>query len=138
MSTERVYGERLDRNSDISQYRRDTSTLHTWDPQSTGYNKAREVQSDIVTAWSDMNWELHEKYLLKYQGRSKGHTELRSLPKIFAECNKTISKDNDTLDDSANCLRQYFKRINARDDLHFLFQQGTLVKAIKDNNSSFV
>jgi len=117
-------GERMDRDSDLSMFRRDTSTLQTWDPEATGFNKFREVRRDIDMAYNDMNWEETEKYHLKYQARTKAQVELRSLPQCFSKCTTQLNVEDNDLGDSANCIREcYFKRINARNDLNFLYQQ---------------
>ena len=102
-------------------YKRDSTTLHTWNPEHTGYNKFREVEKDIWSAWDNMNWEQQAKYVNQYEARSKANTELRSAAKIFRQCHPTLSEDDTTLDATANCIRGYFKRINARDDMHFLY-----------------
>lgn len=113
----------MTRDDSSAVFRRDTTTLSTWNSDYTEFNRFREFRRDIDFAFDDMNWEEKEKYYNKYIGRSKANTELRSLPKCFAKCTPNLNEESNDLDYSANCIREcYFKRINARDDLHFMYQ----------------
>ena len=131
--------ERMTKDDPSEIFRRDSTTLSTWNTDYTSFNKFREQRRDIDFAIDDMNWEKKEKYQIKYMARSKANAELRSLPKCFAHCTPELSTENNDLGDSANCIREcFFKRINAKDDLHFMYQERAALDIQKHRISSLI
>jgi hypothetical protein len=122
----------------IKIFHRDQSTLHQWSPDYASYHKFGEITAKYHTLFESMNWEEQEKYLNKYQARFKAKVELRSMAYCFGKCTETID-DTDLSSNEKNCMREcYFRRVNARDDMHFMFQQYLTSAKIEQTKLDFI
>ena len=80
-----------------------------------------------------MFYENKEKYLNEYQGRFNAKLEIGSLPVCFGHCIKDIEGSPSGLSsDEKNCMREcYLKRVSARDDMNFMFQQLIAIDSLR-------
>lgn len=111
----------------IEWYHRDGATVGTYSPEDTGFGRFQEITGQYHQVLDTVNWEEKEKYLNKYAAKTAAEVEIGSLSYCFGKCSKDVT-DADLDRDEKNCMREcYFRRLNAKDDMTFMFQQSHLV-----------
>lgn len=122
-----VPNARIEAGEKLEWYTRDAAVVHTYSPEETGFNRFSEITGQYHEVLDTVNWEEKEKYFAKYSAKTAAEIEIGSLSFCFAKCSKDVT-DADLDGDEKNCMREcYFRRLSAKDDMTFMFQQSHLI-----------